>query len=171
MLSPHPLIRRTRWALVGLLAAFALVGCGGAAASTASGCDWSGILRQALHNSVKATYPASCYKEAQAHESADIRTYAPWVDTDLALAYHSALARATAQKTGDKVRVQESLPPVSIPLGSKGPVINALRNLAPSDPTAVPMPVIVLGGLTVLLLIGGASSLVVRRRMARPPRG
>ena len=50
-----------------------------------------------------------------------------------------------------------------------GPIPNAIKNSSPGGATSFPLPLIILGGLAILLLAAGAIGLIVRRMQGRGP--
>jgi hypothetical protein len=148
--------------LVVALGALAL-SFGAAAASAKTPC-WRQIQNEWVNNQrIATTYPLHCYREAIAHVPEDLRQYSS-IEEDI-LAARQLAARQnlrTPQGTGTP---QSSLGEQNDPdqtLFTKG-----FDKLGPDNADSVPLPLLILGGLALLLIAAGAAGLVSRRLRGR----
>jgi hypothetical protein len=139
------------------------VSFGAAAASAKTPC-WRQIQNEWVNNQrIATTYPLHCYREAIAHVPEDLRQYSS-IEEDI-LAARQLAARQnlrTPQGTGTP---QSSLGEQNDPdqtLFTKG-----FDKLGPDNADSVPLPLLILGGLALLLIAAGAAGLVSRRLRGR----
>jgi hypothetical protein len=173
-------------ALVALAVAAALVRPAGA--SAASPC-WKILLNDWYDGRIDHTYPIHCYRDALKHLPADAQTYSSAHD-DIERALQSAIAaqhtkgqsadpdtpvppsgtKATTTTATDTAAGNgaDTVPTTSEP-GRQPPegLPAAVDTLNSSDSTSIPVPLLVLGGLALLLLAAGGAGLVVKRMQAR----
>ena len=135
------LLRRA--AIVAALAALALVAVGtaGARGSAEAPCWKHLTLDWADNGVVDKTYPIPCYSQAIAHLNTTDFVYTSAED-DIRRAQQRAIAAAH---------------------GGGGPVTTAPDKSTSSDGTSVPVPLLVLGGIALLLVAIGGVGLFRRR--------
>ena len=130
---------------------------------------------------IKTTYPIACYRDAIKHVRSDARTYSSLVD-DIRSAMQGALARLNGHTVPAEIGKGGHAPPTPSSAlhssksqkpphdpSSSQPVSNTL----PTSTVAIgktdggggiPVPLLVLGGLALLLAAVGAAGVVARRR-------
>jgi hypothetical protein len=138
---------------------------------------WSALIKDWYDGRIDKTYPIHCYKDALKNLPRDVATYSDAYDV---------ISRALAAATRGKKTVDpDSLiaPPADHETGTttsttaggggfgdggNGSSSPPLGNL-PGDRGAdgVPVPLLILGGLALLLVAAGAAGLVARRLQAR----
>lgn len=165
----------TAFALVGARAALAAP----AATQQATNDCWKTVVNDWLNNqpNLKGTYPVACYTQAVQHLSAypDINQYSSAIDD-----IKRALLAAIHEDRGGG-------PPTSGggvnpgPTGPSGPssggtsggghgqgILGDLaKRLGPGNAQSIPLPLLVLGGLALLLLLTAAATWFARRLQAR----
>jgi hypothetical protein len=181
-------IGRTRRAVVVLASACALLAAGAPAASaahaaTAKATDncWLQVVNDWLqHGTVTGYYPIPCYTQAIQHLSAypDIKQYSSAID-DIHRALLAAihLERGNGGPTsggGTDTNPQGGGGPVGNDGGggsggghSKGFLTRIANDIGPGNAQSIPLPLLVLGGLGVLLLLTAAATWLTRRFQAR----
>jgi hypothetical protein len=179
-----------------LLTVAALVGVAVTAAvarpAAAAGPCWKALLADWYDGRIDNTYPLHCYTDALKHLPPDVRTYSSAHD-DILRALQSA--RAKLRKTGvTKVTATTLLPAPSAPPSdtgtttttsasgtggtdsgnggspghqSGGGLEGVANDLNPSSPSSLPVPLLVLGGLALLLVAAGAIGVVAKRIQGR----
>jgi hypothetical protein len=173
-------------------AAFAGSAVHAAPAQAATPC-WKLLLNDWYDGRIDQTYPVHCYKDALKHLPSDVQTYSSAHD-DILRALQSAI---TKQKSEHKNVSNNTLVPPeqngsggtgsggSGPGGSGGtttttstststtgePGRNDNGGLAGSvssdSPSSIPTPLLILGGLALLLVAAGAAGLIAKRVQAR----
>jgi hypothetical protein len=189
----HTATRYTaRLALVTLTAAASMLvsGVGGAAAAPAATAQatakcWVQVINDWLDNSrVDGTYAIPCYTQAiqQLNKYPDVRYYSSAADD-----IHRALLAAFRQDRGsggggsqgpnDRNGPGGGVSPAGggpgDPPKSGGGLWRSIANhVGPSDAQSIPLPLLVLGGLALLLLATAGATWLTRRLQARrmPPR-
>ncbi len=140
---------------------------------------WKVLLNDWYDGRIDGTYPVHCYKEALKHLPTDVSTYSSARD-DILRALQSAKAKLS--KVGHKAGPNTLIvpPTTSTKTGhgkkattpgrktSKG-LGGVAAKLNPSGPSSLPLPLLVLGGLGILLVAGGGAGLVVKRVQRRRP--
>jgi hypothetical protein len=150
--KPLGVIAACAVALVGVTALFVAAPAG---ASTPCA---KKILADWLDNSqINGRYPLHCYPEAIDAIPSEIRDYSDAEDV-IALAFHSAGGRRLAIHKSDRQRLPRTPP-------------EAISNLDTSAPTAFPLPLLVLSGMSLALVAAGAVGYVSRRRRAAEEHG
>jgi hypothetical protein len=155
------------------------------AATTVSAADAKTPCRNLIYNDwyqdgqIASTYPISCYRDALRHLGTGDQVYTSLED-DIRAALQAALARQHGKKVADQVG-HKFTTPVLIASGKPSlkdehpdptdpatPTRNRELASAPvaatSQSSGVPAPLLVLGGLALVLLAAGAVGTVVRRR-------
>jgi hypothetical protein len=179
-----------------VLAAFAFAGAASAVSTRSASQDgrpcWKKVLDDWFADGrIDGTYPPSCLNAALQHLPPDAQQYSDFSDEA-----HRALATDAAWiKAHPKRKAHYNLgiitpghkggggwgppPPAHVdkagnPSGG-GPDPSSIQQLigsgSPSSTTSIPVPLLVLGGLAILLLLAGVASYLVRRFRGGPPQG
>jgi len=136
----------------------------GATAASAKTPCWRQIQNEWVNNQrIATTYPLHCYREAIAHVPEDLRQYSSIEEDILA-------ARQLAARQGRTLQGRQSPQPGStgaqhdpdLTLFTKG-----FDKLGPDNADSIPLPLLILAGLSLLLIAAGAAGLVTRRMRAR----
>ena len=135
----------------------------GASAASAKTPCWSQIQNEWVNNQrIKTTYPLQCYREAIAHVPEDLRQYSSIEEDILAARQLAARQGRTLQnrpnRPGSAARQRD--PDQSL-------FTQGFDKLGPTNADSVPLPLLILGGLSLLLIAAGAAGLVSRRLRAR----
>jgi len=169
-----------------LAAALAAAAVHAAPAAAASPC-WKTLLNDWYDGRIDNTYPKHCYTDALHHLPADVQTYSSAHD-DILRALQSALAKA--RKSGTKLGPNALLKPVArgntAREGKSGPNTSGSTSttaapgrkkdkglggladkLNPASASSLPVPLLVLGGLAILLVAAGAVGLIAKRIQGR----
>lgn len=149
-------------------------------AAAATPC-WKTLLNDWYDGRIDQTYPSHCYTQAIAHLPSDVQTYSS-AREDILRALQSA--RARTRKAGHVVGPNTLIPPApgggktggTTGKGSHTTGGNRHKGLAkvadklnPGSASSLPVPLLVLGGLALLLVAAGGAGLVVKRVQARRP--
>ncbi len=146
-----------------------------AAASAAVPCR-NKIYNDWYHDGrIASTYPISCYRDALKNVHGDARVYSSLTD-DIRSAMQAAIARTHGKRvpaqvgkgpgsSATNVLVDSQGKTVTTGKSGKGPLeTNASGPVADSGGGGgIPLPLLVLGGLALLLAAAGAIGLIVRR--------
>jgi hypothetical protein len=178
-----------------LVAAAVVAGVARPAVATASTPCWKTLLTDWYDGRIDNTYPLHCYQDALKHLPADVRTYSSAHD-DILRALQSAKAKlrrqghAVTPTTPIAPQTTTTTPSTSKPAKhhrtkttpvttsttpttpgrDEGKGLNHLANtLNPSSPSSVPLPLLVLGGLAILLVAAGAAGMLVKRAQSHKP--
>jgi hypothetical protein len=148
-----------------------------APAAAATPC-WKALLNDWYDGRIDKTYAKHCYTDAIAHLPADVSTYSSAHD-DIVRALQSAVAKEKkAGKTVGPNTLLPGAPPTKTTTGTtsttptttdKKGIPGLAKDIGPSSATGVPVPLLVLGGLALLLVAAGAAGLVAKRIQARKP--
>jgi hypothetical protein len=146
-----------------------------AAASAGTPC-WKVLLNDWYDGRIDGTYPRHCYNDALKHLPADVSTYSSAHD-DILRALQSATAkqRKAGHKVGPNTLIKQPAGPKKGGTGSSGtttttghqPEAGLAGKLNPSSPSSLPVPLLILGGLALVLVAAGGAGLVVKRIQAR----
>jgi hypothetical protein len=161
------MIRPARVTAVSVLVAAVLglaalsVGAPAAAAKTAC---WRQILNEWVDDRpIAPTYPLHCYREAIQHVPEDLRVYTD-IEQDILAARQ--LAVRTQNLREPTVRTQpgqaERRQNPDADYFARG-----FDKLGPNNADSMPLPLIILGGLALLLIAAGGAGLISRRLRAR----
>jgi hypothetical protein len=167
------------------LLAVALLAAAARPAAAATPC-WKTLLNDWYDGRIDQTYASHCYTEAISHLPSDVQTYSS-AREDILRALQSAKSRA--RKSGKKVGPNTLIGPAtgggsggkgsggsggtdgSGPAGTDanrhkglGKVANQLN---PGSASSLPVPLLVLGGLALLLVAAGGAGIAVKRVQAR----
>ncbi|MFL5963484.1 MAG: hypothetical protein ACJ757_11410 [Gaiellaceae bacterium] len=147
-----------------------------AAASAGTPC-WKVLLNDWYDGRIDGSYPRHCYNDALKHLPADVSTYSSAHD-DILRALQSATAKQ--RKGGQKVGPNTLLKPAAGPKKRSGGSTTTTSTrtgrqqepglagkLDPGSPSSLPVPLLVLGGLALLLVAAGGAGLVAKRIQAR----
>ncbi len=144
-----------------------------ASAQAATPC-WKLLLNDWYDGRIDQAYSVHCYRDALKHLPADVQTYSSAHD-DILRALQSAIA---AQKKSNKpVGDDTPVPPAS---GGGGGTTSTndsgnqgndglAGTVAADDPSSIPVPLLILGGLALLLVAAGGAGLIAKRIQARRP--
>ena len=177
--------------LLAALLAVALLGAAARPAAAATPC-WKALLNDWYDGRIDQTYASHCYTEAINHLPSDVQTYSS-AREDILRALQSAKARA--KKSGKKVGPNTLIGPAtsggtrtttggaggtggssggSDGSGPAGTDANGRKGLSkvadkltPGNASSVPVPLLVLGGLAIVLVVAGGAGLAVKRVQAR----
>ncbi|HLX19192.1 MAG TPA: hypothetical protein VKR23_03475 [Gaiellaceae bacterium] len=180
---------KTRLALVALAASAALVAVGAASAAPAATRQatpkcWLQVVNDWLaHGQVEGTYAIPCYTQAIQHLDAypDIKQYSSAID-DIHRALLYAIQHPGASGPGGGSSGGSSGGPSGGSSGGsgggttggssgggsgKGFISRVAGDIGPGNAQSIPLPLLVLGGLAVLLLLTAAGTWFARRLQAR----
>lgn len=153
-------------------------------AGTASAAPcWKTLLNDWYDGRIDKTYPAACYRDAIKHLPPDVEVYSNAKD-DLKRALQNVLAGKPPNKgidgggtptgtdggTGTGDTNGNGADTIGRDTSSSGPVPNAIKDIGPSSADSVPIPLLVLGGLALLLIAAGAAGVVAKRLQGRGPK-
>ena len=176
--------RRLLTLLIVLAAASFGAGVAAPQADAATPC-WKRLINEWYDGRIDRTYPASCYRQAIKNLPEDVDAYST-AREDLERALLSAARRkgsaldaddpippGPGNEAGPKADDQsssengdeEAAPP--LPGSDGGDDGGLLETFRPSSADEIPVPLLVLGGLAVLLLGAAAASFVARKIQAR----
>jgi hypothetical protein len=145
---------------------------------------WQVLLNDWYDGRIDGTYPLHCYQDALRHLPSDVDTYSSARD-DIERALASA--RAAAHKVGKGLSPNTLVHPSStvpktqakghrrsiviVPVGRKPDkgIAQIADKIDPGSPSSLPVPLLVLGGLALLLVALGGAGLVARRVQGRKP--
>ena len=175
--------RRLLTLLIVLVAASFGAGVAAPQADAATPC-WKRLINDWYDGRIDRTYPASCYRQAIKNLPEDVDAYST-AREDLERALLSAARRkgsaldaddpippGPGNEAGPKAEDpssengdEEAAPP--LPGSDGGDDGGLLETFRPSSADEIPVPLLVLGGLAVLLLGAAAASFVARKIQAR----
>jgi hypothetical protein len=171
-----------RWMLIIAVAACAATFATGAPAATKPGCAVA-VLKDWADGKLDHRYPVRCYQDALNRMPEDMRSYTTAPD-DIQRALLARLrgtrthhgqfrgaakravkhhARAAAPVTGNRKSTSPE---------PQGPVREALAAASAEGTraTVIPLPLVILGAIGLLLLMGGSAGVLGRRLRAHPAR-
>jgi len=143
-----------------LLAAALMIGAKPAAAATPC---WEKVIDDWYQDSrIDGTYPRRCYTAALRNVGEDVLVYGSFEED----------VRAALLRVGRNLRDLQSnggsaAPRPSEPRPSEGLFGKGFGKIAPANADSMPLPLLILGGLALLLIAGGGAGLVSRRLRAR----
>ena len=146
---------------------------------------WQVLLNDWYDGRIDGTYPLHCYSDALKHLPSDVNTYSSARD-DIERALQSArlAARRSGQKLTGATLVQPTKPGAKGTGSGKKGGKNVITIAAPGrkQPTGIPsvadtggnasslpLPLLILGGLAILLVAAGAAGLGWRHYQGRKP--
>jgi hypothetical protein len=145
------------------------------AASARTPC-WKVLLNDWYDGRIDGSYPRHCYNDALHHLPADVSTYSS-AREDIQRALQSAIAKQ--KKAGQKGGPNTIVPPAgpgkanggsgggTTTTGPDKGTGSASGPLDSGSPSSLPTPLLVLGGLALLLVAAGGAGLVAKRIQAR----
>jgi hypothetical protein len=150
------------------------------AASSATPC-WKVLLNDWYDGRIDGTYARHCYNDALKHLPADVSTYSSAHD-DILRALQSAIAKQ--KKAGQTIGANTPIVPPAPPKGGGGggggtnsptdttqtgrdKPTGLADKLNPGSPSSLPVPLLILGGLALILVAAGGVGLVAKRVQAR----
>jgi hypothetical protein len=160
------------------LLSVALLAAAARPAAAATPC-WKALLNDWYDGRIDQTYASHCYTEAISHLPSDVQTYSS-AREDILRALQSAKARA--KKSGHVVGPNSLIPPAAGGKGTGGKggsgpsatdakqrkgIAKVADKLNPGGASSLPVPLLVLGGLALVLVAAGGAGLVVKRVQAR----
>jgi hypothetical protein len=151
-----------------------------APAAKASTPCWKVLLNDWYDGRIDGTYEKHCYTDALHHLPADVETYSSARD-DIQRALQNAIQQAKASGhplTATSVVAAPGAKTPGAPKGTKtttkpigrntGKGLTGVANkLNPSSASSLPLPLLVLGGLALLLVAAGGAGLIAKRIQAR----
>jgi hypothetical protein len=148
--------------LVAAVLGLAALSVGAPVAAAKTAC-WRQILNEWVDNrQISSTYPIHCYAEAIQHVPEDLRVYTD-VEQDILAARQLAvrnqnLREPTGAQPGEADRRRDP----DADLFTQG-----FDKLGPNNADSMPLPLLILGGLALLLIAAGGAGLISRRIRAR----
>jgi hypothetical protein len=133
-----------------------------APASAAAPC-WKQILNEwtdSQQGSVSSDYPLHCYGEAIRHVPEDLAQYTGIID-DITAARQQAARGTRSLQIHQRSSDRTSNDPES------GLYNQAMGSISPTNADSVPLPLLILAGLSLILVAAGGAGLVSRRVRAR----
>lgn len=141
---------------------------------------WKTLLNDWYDGRIDQTYPKHCYTDALHHLPADVSTYSS-AREDI----QRALLSAGGKNAGPNALIPAQKPTSSTSSSSSTTTTTAgpagkpndkgLTSLAdklnPGSATSLPVPLLVLGGLALILVAAGGAGLIAKRVQARRPPG
>jgi hypothetical protein len=135
----------------------------GASVASAETPCWRQIQNEWVNNkAIATTYPLRCYREAIAHVPEDLRQYSSIEEDILAARQLAARRNLRTPQSSDSPSEAERQRNPNQTLFTK-----SLNQLGPDNADSVPLPLLILGGLSLLLIAAGGAGLVSRRLRAR----
>ena len=149
--------------LVAAVLGLAALSVGAPAAAAKTAC-WRQILNDWVDNrQVSTTYPLRCYREAIGHVPEDLLFYTD-IEQDILAARQQAVRsqnlREPAVSGGSGAAQRRQNPNADL-------FAQGFDKLGPNNADSMPLPLIILGGLALLLVAAGAVGLVSRRFRTR----
>ena len=115
---------------------------------------------------IDGTYPRACYTAALKNLQEDVRVYGSFEeDVNAALQRAGRLDRTTQASGGGTNAAEDPRGRADGP--RDGLFKKAFNKLGPREADAMPLPLLILGGLALLLIAAGAAGLISRRLRAR----
>jgi len=144
---------------------------------------WKTLIDDWYDGRIDNVYPVPCYRAALAHMPEDVAQYSTLGD-DINRALQAAIAAGGGTSPPSSGSNGGSSPPSDDSTfhggptaregesaagreAGGGPVGSALNSIGPNSADSVPVPLIVLGGLSALLLALGAAGFIARRVQTR----
>jgi hypothetical protein len=114
---------------------------------------------------VGTNYPLHCYREAIAHVPEDLAQYSSIIDDIVAARQQASRVRRPAGHTPSKADTNTTDTP------SRGVYKTALNKLGPTNADSFPLPLLILGGLALIMVAAGGAGLLTRHVRARKTAG
>jgi hypothetical protein len=106
---------------------------------------------------VATNYPLHCYSEAIAHVPDDLAQYSSIIDDIVAARQQASRVRRPAGHTPSKADTNTTDTP------SRGVYKAALNKLGPTNADSFPLPLLILGGIALIMVAAGGAGLLTRR--------
>ena len=133
-------------------------------AAAQSSC-WRQVINEWVKSDqVSATYPLHCYREAIAHVPNDLRQYSSIEEDILAARQQEALRGDRRPQVHVPSSQNQNRDPQS------GLYNEAIDSLSPTNADSMPLPLLILAGLSLILMTAGGAGLVTKRVKARKVR-
>ena len=158
-----------------------LLRAGGLARGPSTPC-WQLVMNQWYQGAIKTVFPIDCYQQAIQHLPTDIRVYSSARDDitrarNAAIAYNQQQAAATAAAGSGTTTSGTTTTKIKQPVikthgpdrSPMAPSSDILNSASPGGATSFPLPLIILGGLAILLVAAGGIGLIIRRQQGRGP--
>ena len=130
-------------------------------ASAAAPC-WKKILNEWTDTErISSDYPLHCYGEAINHVPEDLAQYTGIIDQITAARQQAARGTRTLQSANAPTSERTTNTPKS------GVYNQTLDKLGPTNADSLPLPLLILAGLSLILMAAGGAGLVTRRLKAR----
>ena len=148
------------------------------------------LLNDWYDGRIDQTYPVHCYRDALKHLPADVQTYSSAHDDILRALQTRDREAAKDRAQAGRARTR-SCPPATKTTadsgsgtgddrrrhrfedrrlaGTPGRPAGSPARLNPASPSSLPVPLLVLGGLALLLVAAGGAGLVAKRVQSRRP--
>jgi hypothetical protein len=141
---------------------------------------WKVLLNDWYDGRIDGSYQRHCYNDALKHLPADVSTYSSAHD-DILRALQSAIAKQGTpdKKVGPNTLIKPPKKPADGTTGGSGGTDTTIGRqpekglgavadkLNPGSPSSLPVPLLVLGGLALILVAAGGAGLVAKRIQAR----
>jgi hypothetical protein len=169
-----------------VLVAISIFAGGAKPAAAATPC-WKALLNDWYDGRIDKSYAIHCYREALRHLPTDVQTYSSAHD-DILRALQNAQAKlkkgtkeigpntiipgGPSPSNGTQVRSEHHGGTTTTPTPGRKTgdgLPGVAKQLNPSSPSSVPVPLLVLGGLAILLVAAGAAGLIAKRIQGRRP--
>jgi hypothetical protein len=137
----------------------------GASAASAKTPCWRQIQNEWVNHNIATTYPLHCYREAIAHVPEDLRQYSS-IEEDILAARQLAARQGRTLQVSPQPSSRGAQHDPDLTLFTKG-----FDKLGPDNADSIPLPLLILAGLSLLLIAAGAAGLVTRRVRARKAPG
>lgn len=136
----------------------------GAPVAAAKAACWRLILNEWVDNrQIAPTYPLHCYRDAIQHVPEDLRVYTD-IEQDILAARQQAVRSQNLREPQVRTRPSQA---ESVRDPDAGLFTQGFDKLGPNNADSMPLPLIILGGLALLLVAAGAAGLVSRRFRTR----
>ena len=131
---------------------------------------WKQVISDWIDNErIDKVYPLHCYNEAIAHVPEDLRVYSSIVSDISAARQHVLRTPRLRQMAAHEQRSGKTqTPPVTnASQPSQALFKEAFNKIGPRNADSVPLPLLILGGLSLMMIAAGAAGLVSRRLRTR----
>jgi hypothetical protein len=172
------LLKASLCAALASVALLAAVAQPARAASAGTPC-WKVLLNDWYDGRIDGTYQRHCYNDALKHLPADVSTYSSAHD-DILRALQSAIAkqRKAGHAVGPDTLIAAPAGPKKGGGGGGASTTDTTQTgrkqgtgladkLNPGSPSSLPVPLLILGGLALVLVAAGGAGLVAKRIQAR----
>jgi hypothetical protein len=141
-------------------------------------------MNQWYQGEIKTIFPLDCYHQAISHLPTDIQVYSSARDDitkalQAAVAYDARVKAAAlaAQQTTTSSTTTTKAKAIVVPVikthgpgtGGTSSLPNIINSASPGGASSFPLPLLILGGLAILLVAAGGIGLLIRRRQSGGP--